>query len=237
MRVAGRVAGLREHARAEARRASPPRRSARRRAQAIRSRVRERKARARPAQYRDPPVRRYPPAPRGGARLATLDRRALDASLRRRTRHLARPVRGGALRRRGAPHQPRGASASPRSTPASCSSRCAPRARSTTGRGAGVAAEQRIERTVRESAPDLALGIQYTDERGELIASAGSLAGESSADPAGPAARRARFGAARGEPRRRARPRGERGARRRGASSRSRSTRGATPRTWRSCAR
>lgn len=39
--------------------------------------------------------------------------------------------------------------------------------------------EQRIERTVRESAPDLDLGIQYTDESGAPIASAGSLAGES----------------------------------------------------------
>jgi heavy metal sensor kinase len=37
---------------------------------------------------------------------------------------------------------------------------------------------QRIERTVRESAPDLDLGIQYTDEAGAPIASAGSLAGE-----------------------------------------------------------
>jgi two-component system OmpR family sensor kinase len=37
---------------------------------------------------------------------------------------------------------------------------------------------QRIERTVRESAPDLDLGIQYTDERGAPIAAAGSLAGE-----------------------------------------------------------
>jgi two-component system OmpR family sensor kinase len=37
---------------------------------------------------------------------------------------------------------------------------------------------QRIERTVRESAPDLDLGIQYTDEHGLVIASAGSLARE-----------------------------------------------------------
>lgn len=42
---------------------------------------------------------------------------------------------------------------------------------------------ERIERTVRESDPDLALGIQYTDERGEVIASAGSLAGEALAVP------------------------------------------------------
>jgi two-component system OmpR family sensor kinase len=42
---------------------------------------------------------------------------------------------------------------------------------------------ERIERTVRESDPDLALGIQYTDERGELIAAAGSLAGETLAVP------------------------------------------------------
>ena len=38
---------------------------------------------------------------------------------------------------------------------------------------------QRIEQTVRESAPDLDLGIQYTDEQGAPIASAGSLARES----------------------------------------------------------
>jgi heavy metal sensor kinase len=38
---------------------------------------------------------------------------------------------------------------------------------------------QRIEHTVKESAPDLDLGIQYTDEKGEPIASAGSLARES----------------------------------------------------------
>jgi two-component system OmpR family sensor kinase len=38
---------------------------------------------------------------------------------------------------------------------------------------------QRIERTVRESAPDLDLGIQYTDERGAPIAAAGSLERES----------------------------------------------------------
>jgi len=37
---------------------------------------------------------------------------------------------------------------------------------------------ERIERTVRESDPDLKLGIQYTDEAGEPIASAGSLAGQ-----------------------------------------------------------
>jgi heavy metal sensor kinase len=37
---------------------------------------------------------------------------------------------------------------------------------------------ERIENTVRESPPDLALGIQYLDERGELIAAAGSLKGE-----------------------------------------------------------
>ena len=42
---------------------------------------------------------------------------------------------------------------------------------------------ERIERTVRESDPDLALGIQYTDERGDVIASAGSLAGEALAVP------------------------------------------------------
>jgi two-component system OmpR family sensor kinase len=42
---------------------------------------------------------------------------------------------------------------------------------------------ERIERTVRESDPDLALGIHYTDERGELIASAGSLVGEELAVP------------------------------------------------------
>jgi two-component system OmpR family sensor kinase len=37
---------------------------------------------------------------------------------------------------------------------------------------------RRIERTVRESAPDLDLGIQYTDEQGATIAAAGSLAAE-----------------------------------------------------------
>jgi two-component system OmpR family sensor kinase len=37
---------------------------------------------------------------------------------------------------------------------------------------------ERIQHTVRESNPDLDLGIQYTDERGEPIASAGSLARE-----------------------------------------------------------
>ena len=37
---------------------------------------------------------------------------------------------------------------------------------------------ERIERTVRESPPDLALGIQYLDERGEPIAAAGSLRDE-----------------------------------------------------------
>jgi two-component system OmpR family sensor kinase len=36
----------------------------------------------------------------------------------------------------------------------------------------------RIERTVRESAPDLDLGIQYTDAQGAPIAAAGSLAGD-----------------------------------------------------------
>lgn len=38
--------------------------------------------------------------------------------------------------------------------------------------------QQRIEHTVQQSAPDLDLGIQYTDERGASIAWAGSLAGE-----------------------------------------------------------
>jgi heavy metal sensor kinase len=37
---------------------------------------------------------------------------------------------------------------------------------------------ERIERTVRESPPDLALGIQYLDERGEPIAAGGSLRDE-----------------------------------------------------------
>jgi heavy metal sensor kinase len=38
--------------------------------------------------------------------------------------------------------------------------------------------DDRIRRTVRESAPDLDLGIQYTDERGATITAAGSLEGE-----------------------------------------------------------
>jgi heavy metal sensor kinase len=38
--------------------------------------------------------------------------------------------------------------------------------------------DERIERTVRESPPDLALGIQYLDERGEPIAAGGSLRDE-----------------------------------------------------------
>jgi two-component system OmpR family sensor kinase len=42
---------------------------------------------------------------------------------------------------------------------------------------------QRIERTVRESAPDLDLGIEYTDEGGATIAASGSLAGEALAIP------------------------------------------------------
>jgi heavy metal sensor kinase len=42
---------------------------------------------------------------------------------------------------------------------------------------------QRIERTVRESAPDLDLGIQYANEQGAPIAAAGSLAGETLAIP------------------------------------------------------
>ena len=37
---------------------------------------------------------------------------------------------------------------------------------------------ERLERTVRESPPDLALGIQYLDDRGGVLASAGSLRGE-----------------------------------------------------------
>jgi heavy metal sensor kinase len=43
---------------------------------------------------------------------------------------------------------------------------------------------QRIERTVRESPPDLALGIQYLDEAGDPIAAAGSLERERLAVPA-----------------------------------------------------
>ena len=42
---------------------------------------------------------------------------------------------------------------------------------------------ERVERTVRESPPDLALGIQYIDERGEPIATAGSLRDERLAVP------------------------------------------------------
>jgi heavy metal sensor kinase len=43
--------------------------------------------------------------------------------------------------------------------------------------------EERIERTVRESPSDLALGIQVLDERGEPIAASGSLRGERLAVP------------------------------------------------------
>ena len=42
---------------------------------------------------------------------------------------------------------------------------------------------ERIDHTVRESDPDLRLGIQYTDERGVPVASAGSLAEEAPAIP------------------------------------------------------
>jgi heavy metal sensor kinase len=50
---------------------------------------------------------------------------------------------------------------------------------------AGVLAwvPERIERTVRESPPDLALGIQYLDEHGQPIATAGSLQRERLAVP------------------------------------------------------